>query len=128
MQITIKQTGVPEIDRQHSQLVDLLSELLKYSGSRYDFSAALTAMAGLAQYTREHFEYEEALMAQWGFPDLDEHRAIHAELAAKVDGMWSAIETGEEVVTGPLVELLQTWIVQHINEEDVRYKALVLTG
>ena len=53
----VSKTGITEIDRQHAQLLKRLDDLLVFVGGDFEFSASLTALSTLMDYTREHFTY-----------------------------------------------------------------------
>ena len=116
----IKTTQSEEIDRQHAGLVKALDELMAYAGGHYDFSASLTALGSLLEYTQAHFSYEEQLMREWGYPHLKEHLAQHAGFTAQVEALWKSAEAGE-VMSGEIISMVRDWIIRHINEEDVQY-------
>ena len=116
----IKTTQIEEIDRQHAGLVKALDELMAYAGGHYDFSASLTALGSLLEYTQAHFSYEEQLMREWDYPHLKEHLAQHAGFTAQVEALWKSAEAGE-VMSGEIISMVRDWIIRHINEEDVQY-------
>lgn len=122
LRMDIKKTQIEEIDRQHAGLVKALDDLLEYAGGSYDFAASLTALGSLLEYTEAHFSYEEQLMREWGYPNLEEHIAQHAGFTAKVEALWKSAESGE-VMSGEIIATIRDWIVQHINEEDAQYAA-----
>lgn len=124
MSLTITKTDIKEIDRQHRQLIQHLDELEQYAGGEYDFAVSLTAVTGLLDYTKEHFSFEENLMAQWGFPAQPEHKAAHDAFTAQVEMLWQEIESGAPVSV-KLLSLIRQWIMNHINEEDALYAQFI---
>jgi len=73
----------------------------------------------LVRYVNEHFQREERLMHDCGYPDLAEHRDRHRRFSAKV----YAIEQIHRVDPGSinleeLVEFLRGWLVRHILGAD----------
>lgn len=118
--IVISKTGIAEIDRQHSQLVKCLDELSVFVGGNFEFSASLTALTTLIDYTNEHFTYEESVLADSGYPLLDEHKAEHQAITANAEALWNEIEAGNEIGE-QLVMTIRKWIVDHINAEDVLF-------
>lgn len=122
--VVISKTGVTEIDRQHSQLVKCLDELSVFVGGNFEFSASLTALTTLIDYTREHFTYEESVLADSGYPLLDEHKAEHQTITANAEALWKEIEAGNEIGE-QLVLTIRKWIVDHINSEDVQFAKFI---
>ncbi len=110
--------GHPLIDEQHQALVAMIVELdQRMSDSSYS-QGAIDAVQGMMAYAATHFEDEEALMAESGWPDLERHRTLHAEFMtrtndfskdARVDGEWASLD---------MLRYLVSWLLTHINEED----------
>jgi hemerythrin len=122
--VVISKTGVAEIDRQHAQLVKCLDELSVFVGGNFEFSASLTALTTLIDYTREHFAYEEGLLADCSYPLLNEHIAEHQTITANAEALWKEIEAGNEICE-QLVLTIRKWIVEHINSEDVQFAKFI---
>ncbi len=77
----------------------------------------------LDQYVAIHFQTEEALMKETGYPNLVEHALLHQELAKKIE------ETSTEVTVSrdPDVALsfLREWWLDHINKADREFSLYV---
>ena len=76
--------GIEKIDRQHKKLVSFLNELYEAMQSGKGKDVLGKVLADLVFYTKTHFATEEQLMAQYSFPDYQNHKDIHAKLASKV--------------------------------------------
>ena len=120
----ISKTGVAEIDRQHARLVKCLDELSVFVGGNFEFSASLTALTTLIDYTREHFAFEEGLLAECNFPLLDEHIAELQTITANAEALWKTVEAGNEIGE-QLVLTIRRWIVDHINAEDIQFAKFI---
>ncbi len=116
----ILKTGIAEIDRQHTQLIKCLDELSVFVGGNFEFSASLTALTTLIDYTRDHFAFEESVLASCNFPLLDEHIAEHKTITAHAEALWQEVEAGNEIGE-QLVPTIRKWIVDHINAEDIQF-------
>jgi hemerythrin len=116
----ILQTGIAEIDRQHAQLVKCLDELSVFVGGNFEFSASLTALTTLIDYTRDHFAFEESVLASCHYPLLAEHIAEHNTITANAEALWLEVEAGNEIGE-QLVPTIRKWIVDHINAEDIQF-------
>jgi hemerythrin-like metal-binding protein len=71
-------TGHPALDEQHRELFRRHAEALD-SARRGDAEAARAALAGLLDRTREHFAFEEKLMAEAGYPQRELHGQAHSQ-------------------------------------------------
>lgn len=118
--IPLSKTGIDEIDRQHTQLIKCLDDLLKFVDTDYSYSASLTAIVALMNYTKEHFAYEEKLLAECAYPLLDKHIDEHKVISDDVMQYWSQIEAGAEIGK-ELVHAIRHWIIDHINAEDMEF-------
>lgn len=72
--------GIPSIDQQHRDLMDLVNELTEAVAHGCDFEQALRQMEKILDFAAGHFAHEEALMRQHGFPGLEQHAAEHEKL------------------------------------------------
>ena len=118
--IVLALTGHREIDEQHARLVQCLDELQEHVGGRYDFAASLNALTVLFDYTREHFAFEEELLARWQYPRLSEHVAEHQAIIADLVAIWKDAESGHEVGER-LLSTIRQWVIDHINGEDAQF-------
>lgn len=113
------ETGMPEVDAQHQQLVDLVNRL----GDDVNSGDPLRidqALADLADYTVYHFRSEEGMMDAAGVAPAhaDRHRTTHKRFVAQVVGWINRRQAGEDVQLGVLVEFLANWLVFHILGDD----------
>jgi len=113
--------GIDSIDAQHQQLFAIGRELYDAMASGQGKAAMGRILDRLVQYTKTHFEHEEGLMRQHGYPDYIKHKKIHADLTAGVLKFQSEFKSGEVGMTIDLLEFLRTWLERHIEHEDAAY-------
>ena len=115
--------GIDVIDAQHRRIIDYLNELevAKESADRDTVSEVL---AGLIDYTRTHFLFEEELMTEAGYPLSDEHKATHDAFTAHMINYVQQHESGRDV-TRKLMSDLRIWLTNHIRRDDKDYARLV---
>ena len=83
----------------------------------------------LEGYTVDHFQHEEALMAEYGYPDLDEHREKHRELIESLEEIKGQADSEPETLAQELFKFLRVWLLEHIVAVDKKYgKFLVARG
>ncbi|MCG6863346.1 MAG: bacteriohemerythrin [Chromatiaceae bacterium] len=111
--------GIDVIDAQHRRIIDYLNELevAKESADRDTVSEVL---AGLIDYTRTHFLFEEELMTQAGYTLSDEHKATHDAFTAQMINYVRQHESGRDV-TRKLMSDLRIWLTNHIKRDDKDY-------
>ena len=114
-------TFVPEIDKQHKELIDLLNNLVAMGPRLQDKEAAEEALEFLGNYIAKHFNEEEKLMAETGYTKLDWHLNWHAGYIKKYEGLVEEYEnngpSGE--FTQILNDFIIKWIIRHIQNVDV---------
>ncbi len=114
-------TGIPEIDNQHRQIVDFVNKL---SAARRDRRAIGEVLDGLVVYSLSHFAFEESLMDEVAYPFAGAHRKIHEMFIKRVDGFQSRFKAGEDV-SEEFYLLLKRWLIQHIQRDDMAYSTAV---
>ena len=75
-------------------------------------------MAHFISLARMHFLAEEGLMAQMGYPGVQEHREVHAQLIRQVQDIQGQLRRGEIALDGPLLRFLEDWLICHFQAED----------
>jgi len=114
--------GIPSIDAQHKQLVEMLNEL--YAGFKAGTAKNLMGpvLDRLVQYTATHFQHEEAFFEQTGYPEAKHHKLEHANLVKKALEVQSKYNSDHNsVLTQDVMAFLRNWLVDHILGSDKRY-------
>lgn len=118
-------TGNAIIDEQHKILFDRINDLLDACARGKGRSEIASAVAFLADYTREHFDDEEGLQQQYNYPDRVNHKKYHEGFKKIVREIGMQLEK-----EGPTVALVAKvnssigdWLVNHIEREDVKVAA-----
>jgi hemerythrin len=69
-----------DIDQQHLELSNKLNQLSDAVKERASLEIIARKIDDVLVYTRFHFEYEERIMDQYGYPELKLHMERHKEL------------------------------------------------
>jgi hemerythrin len=113
---------VKELDDQHRKLfaqVNDLSELVGHSGMIAGHDAKKKE---LLEFTRFHFESEEALMEKNAYPRLEVQKKAHAELLARLERFVGAGERRVRPRAETMVDYLKDWLIRHTLLEDLTYR------
>jgi hemerythrin len=116
---------VESIDSQHQALVSIighLQEAMLEGKTRQIIAPLFTAMN---RYTKFHFDYEEKLLAENGYEDLNAHRAEHARLIQQLKDLEDKYLQGTLHAGAPLMQFLRSWLLDHICVHDKQYSALL---
>ena len=114
------ETRHPKIDEQHQALVKAFNDLhaaMKQGKGREEVGGTLKF---LKDYTVTHFRMEEDLMAQAGYPHRERHRERHADFVRKAEDLVEQFEAGRSMITLPVMNFIEGWLVEHIQGEDFR--------
>ena len=71
--------GVPEMDRQHRQIIYLINSLIEKQYIAVDSEIISDTLARMLEYANEHFRREEQYMLESGYPDFSKQREEHNE-------------------------------------------------
>ena len=115
--------GVQAMDDQHGILMDTLNELrlmLLRGTARRDVCLQLERLIELSQM---HFQSEEQLLLQQGFPGTDDHVRAHRHLMTRLYSALEQINRDEEVPLNSLLDFLPAWYLEHVEQVDQPYGA-----
>ena len=107
----------PDIDREHKALFRLAEELQTAIDAGVAQPDLRALFARLVAYTRFHFDHEEALMREKGFPDIARHAMEHTKLAEKVARLERKFDGGAEIDMETM-RFLHRWLQHHICGTD----------
>lgn len=106
--------GVDEMDDTHREFVDMVNSLEKASNA--DFIQNFDA---LIEHTRAHFENEDRLMAEYGFPAIAEHRGEHDRVLGEMTRFNRVLHKGLVSFARSYVdESLKQWFPLHAATMD----------
>lgn len=111
--------GVPMIDKEHEYLIGLINEFHdRYAGGA-TLPQALRVLNKLVSYAERHFRHEESLMAETGYPRLDNQRRLHEELFTSIFTLHEELCASKVQVDSRTMRFLRHWLLDHIIEEDM---------
>jgi len=113
--------GIETIDDDHKKLLTLINNL--QTAVFYPTGEAFErqALDELVDYTKYHFEREEKMMLDNGYPDIEAHKKQHEEMIAKLGGFLAAYEKDREATVDDLTTFLKEWLLNHIAGTDQKY-------
>jgi hemerythrin-like metal-binding protein len=111
--------GVTLIDTEHHKLFDLINEFHEACARGEGRKEIQHLLNRLVAYAEEHFQHEEALMAQHGFPDLERHRTLHADLVTSVFEINEKFSADPARASAETLQFVHRWLQDHILHEDM---------
>jgi hemerythrin-like metal-binding protein len=114
------------MDAHHRVFFGMVKEFSE-SPAMDDPDAMMKRIAFLVEYTAMHLGAEEKLMQQAGYPELEQHKKVHAAFARQILVAKEAFFKDQESVTpDQILEMMQDWFLHHIVGEDKKYMPFVL--
>ena len=90
------ETGIPEIDSQHRQIIDYINQLID-SRKNGDRGGIKQVIGELIEYTVSHFAFEESLMERAEYAYIAPHKRIHRLFEKRVKEYANRFAKKEEV-------------------------------
>lgn len=125
---SIYETGHPEIDDQHVNLVNLINKLGWYRINDASVDKLTVACRELVDYAQYHFSFEEQLLID-SFLDeedkahhIDSHEKFHEQAMILTNTISADINKGID----KLLSFLVKWLCMHILAEDMQLVASLL--
>lgn len=119
--------GIDAIDQEHVKLVDMFNRVhtLLNEGKRDE--ARQYFVETLSNYVDEHFANEEKFLAEIAYPQLDEHKKLHANFKQAIRDWKPLIESSDELAFRKALNDTFAWIIAHIGKTDRRYAKFLLS-
>ncbi len=114
--------GVPEIDAQHRTLLERAAALQAAVAAREPAIRVEELFAYLQDYASAHFDSEERVMREAGYPGLQEHAMEHADFRRRLASLvphWES-EGASTALTVALLGFLDHWLEVHVTTTDQR--------
>jgi len=112
--------GVQQVDLEHQELFELAGRI--HDSLSLDVIVPMhqirTAMNELIKSTESHFASEELLMANSGYPNLEDHRALHRSLMSRIRDFEAQIANADQLTPVDVYAFLCSWLGDHILTSD----------
>ncbi len=121
-------TGNDLIDGQHKELIDRVNKLVDSCTSGKEKNVAIQTLDFLMDYTVFHFDAEEKLQEEAGYPELSAHKAQHAQFKQAVEELKEMLEEEEgptDAFVAAVNKNVSDWLVNHIKQSDKKVAAFV---
>lgn len=114
-------TGNKTIDEQHKELIDKINQLLQAIETNRDKAVAVKTLNFLTDYVYYHFQEEEKLQEEAGYPGLEDHKKQHEILKNTVADLTDMLEEEEgpsDAFVAQLNKKVIEWFYRHIEGFD----------
>ena len=119
--------GISSIDIQHKKLFIEINNFYDNLVYKKNSEALLLILAELKKYAIYHFDTEEALMKQYGFPGMQRHIKEHEVFKKEIELFEKKIKDGSMVLSLQVTTFLENWIMNHILLTDMKYSEFLVS-
>lgn len=122
------ETGHPEIDRQHRQLLSDSARLRSRVENGAAWNEVRSALSTLLADCSEHFRYEETVLREFEFPRAEAHAQQHwmiENILQQLANLVAAVDEGG-VEERKMAMTLERKILEIIVRHDLDYKSHLL--
>ncbi len=114
---------IPEIDAEHKHFIELINALNEAIAEHMSLSEVRKRMQDVIDDAVAHFEHEEALFFEWGYPDIEQHAREHAAASQAFAEIMRRIERREMEHEWAEAGLhVKQLLADHLLNEDMKYR------
>jgi hemerythrin len=114
-------TGIEDIESQHREIFSRFDSFSNACSGLESYNGLMKLVGFFESYSSDHFNFEEKVMQDAGFPNLEAHRNEHRSFRADITRLKMRIsEVGSEDRT-PIFfaeKILFKWLKIHIGHSD----------
>ena len=114
--------GQSVIDEEHKMLFRLINDFHTHWVEKREHQEIARVLSKLIQYGELHFQDEERIMAQEGYPQLESHRAIHEKLIEEIFKLNEELADKSQLLGRDMTKFLKQWLVDHIVHNDYEFR------
>lgn len=113
---------ISSVDDQHRGLIGLMNDLFNAMMKDRSDRVMADVLTALVEYAGTHFQHEEQLMQDHGYPDLAAHQQEHETFTTRFRDLKGRHDAGEAgIPAAETAEFLRDWLAHHILGTDQRY-------
>jgi hemerythrin len=115
------ETGVPDVDYEHRELVNLINSLHGEIVMGSDRARINEFLGEVFAKIAAHFALEESIMRKHRYDEYAAHKAEHEALLDEIRDIMDAAEASPEPnYQSALSETVRDWFVNHFKSKDAR--------
>lgn len=114
--------GEPKIDAQHQRIIELIGQISSCWTDSSSYESLSDILADMTAYAHEHLSYEEKVMADCDYPELESHLVEHKNFVRKTAKLCMEAVRNTNQAPDQIYDFLVQWWDRHILEVDQQYK------
>lgn len=115
------ESGNDELDEQHRELLGMGNTLVHMFFSGKETESIKHQLEKFVEYLDKHFNLEEQILVNMGYPDYADHYKAHNKLVEKAFQLKQNFENGSIKPSEVFSFLLDEVIIGHLENEDKRF-------
>ncbi|MDR3435161.1 hemerythrin domain-containing protein [Telmatospirillum sp.] len=121
--------GIPRLDDDHRNLVDILNRFLAATESGVDTRALGVILDQFAEGLAAHCRWEEALLDRYDYADRLGHAERHQQMLVRLEAFISPYKDGALLhdQTCDKSEFLANLLLAHIRDDDLPFKPYLMS-
>jgi hemerythrin len=116
---------VEVIDAQHRRLVELMNRLIAMQDQTTSDDEIADILGAMTNYLGYHFETEEQMMIDHGYPELESHREEHQTFVTQTAYFIATYRQSGVSLKKDILLFLKEWLVEHILQTDAAFGAFL---
>ena len=110
------------IDDEHQELFRRINAFHDNWLEQREVQAIAVLLNQLIAYAEMHFQHEEAVMRDAGFPRLDEHQAVHEAMVETIFRLRQTFEQTNGRIEMETIKFVKSWLIEHIVRNDYLFR------
>jgi hemerythrin-like metal-binding protein len=113
---------IPEMDQQHQKFFNLLNKVHLYNETQERDPEFLNELfRDLFAYVLTHFDDEEKLLEQTGFPGLELQKKQHQHFRDQLVKLREQYINSQATIPQSVLTFMRDWFMNHVLEFDKEY-------
>ena len=113
--------NIAKIDTQHRILFNNMNALFDEMEAGREKDATAKVLSKLEAYTVYHFDTEEKMFQEYGYPGYEQHKKEHDVMRKQVDELKDNFNKGDIMITLKVLNFFKDWLKKHISISDKKY-------
>ena len=114
------------IDTEHEELFRLVNAFHDHWQEKRDPQSIAVLLNQLIAYAEMHFQHEEAIMLDAGFPKLAEHQQVHEAMVETIFKLRQSFEAHDSHLEMNTMKFIKTWLLEHIIQNDYLFRDFLI--
>ena len=112
--------GVPAIDHEHKELIDLINWLNEIAHRGADYNKVRSALGEIYTQISAHFALEEKIMRDARYEHYQSHKDDHEDLLDQLRDIMDEVDNHGSYDEERLGSQLESWFSVHFRTHDAR--------